>query len=68
MLGSMVPVLCRSDGFGSGLAEQRTGSANDEHARIGILAGSLITALVATVVLRTRNRHYQLLHHPRDLT
>ncbi|MEU4689863.1 Na+/H+ antiporter NhaA [Actinoplanes sp. NPDC023714] len=35
------------------------GSEKDEHARIGILAGSLISALLATVVLRARNRHYQ---------
>ncbi|MDG4810973.1 Na+/H+ antiporter NhaA [Micromonospora sp. WMMD1120] len=38
-----------------------TGSEKDEHARIGILAGSLIAALLATVVLRARNRHYRRL-------
>ncbi|MBB3101245.1 NhaA family Na+:H+ antiporter [Actinoplanes campanulatus] len=37
------------------------GSEKDEHARIGILAGSLISALLATVVLRARNRHYRQL-------
>ena len=26
---------------------------------MGILAGSLVSALLATVVLRTRNRHYR---------
>ncbi|MFI5937920.1 Na+/H+ antiporter NhaA [Actinoplanes sp. NPDC051494] len=38
------------------------GSVKDEHARIGILAGSLVAAVLATVVLRIRNRHYQRLH------
>ncbi|MBG0567365.1 Na+/H+ antiporter NhaA [Actinoplanes aureus] len=37
------------------------GSEKDEHARIGILAGSLISALLAMVVLRARNRHYRQL-------
>ncbi|GAB7044040.1 MULTISPECIES: Na+/H+ antiporter NhaA [Catenuloplanes] len=37
------------------------GSEKDEHARIGILAGSLVSALLATVVLRLRNRHYKRL-------
>ncbi|BCJ48325.1 Na(+)/H(+) antiporter NhaA [Actinoplanes ianthinogenes] len=36
-----------------------TGSEKDEHARIGILAGSLIAALLAAAVLRIRNRHYR---------
>ncbi|MEU4162089.1 Na+/H+ antiporter NhaA [Actinoplanes sp. NPDC026670] len=36
-----------------------TGSAHDEHARIGILVGSLISALLASIVLRARNRHYR---------
>ncbi|MEV4280099.1 Na+/H+ antiporter NhaA [Actinoplanes xinjiangensis] len=37
------------------------GSESDEHSRIGILAGSMISALLAMVVLRARNRHYRLL-------
>jgi NhaA family Na+:H+ antiporter len=37
------------------------GSARDEHVKIGVLAGSLLSALLATVVLRVRNRHYRLL-------
>lgn len=37
------------------------GSEKDEHARIGILAGSLISALLAMMVLRARNRHYRQL-------
>jgi NhaA family Na+:H+ antiporter len=35
------------------------GSEKDEHARIGILAGSLISAVLAMVVLRARNTHYR---------
>jgi NhaA family Na+:H+ antiporter len=35
------------------------GSEKDEHARLGTLAGSVIAALLAMLVLRARNRHYQ---------
>jgi NhaA family Na+:H+ antiporter len=35
------------------------GSEKDEHARLGILAGSVVAALLAMLVLRSRNRHYQ---------
>ncbi|MEO3743612.1 Na+/H+ antiporter NhaA [Plantactinospora sp. B5E13] len=35
------------------------GSARDEHTKLGVLLGSLLAALLATVVLRIRNRHYQ---------
>jgi NhaA family Na+:H+ antiporter len=35
------------------------GSEKDNHARIGILAGSVIAALLAALVLRARNRHYR---------
>ena len=35
-----------------------TGSAADDHVKIGVLAGSLIAALLATIVLRIRNRVY----------
>ena len=37
------------------------GSPRDEHAKLGILLGSLIAALLATVVLRIRDRHYRRL-------
>ncbi len=37
------------------------GSVADEHVKIGVLTGSLLSALAATVVLRTRNRHYRRL-------
>jgi Na+:H+ antiporter, NhaA family len=33
----------------------------DDHAKIGILLGSLLAALLATTVLRIRNRHYRRL-------
>lgn len=35
------------------------GSAADEHVKIGVLAGSLVSALSAAVLLRSRNRHYR---------
>jgi NhaA family Na+:H+ antiporter len=37
-----------------------TGSARDDHVKLAVLMGSLIAALLATVVLRRRNRHYRL--------
>ncbi|MCU1660743.1 MAG: nhaA [Pseudonocardia sp.] len=36
-------------------------SARNQHVKIGVLTGSLISALLATVVLRLRNRRYRLL-------
>jgi NhaA family Na+:H+ antiporter len=36
------------------------GSQADEHAKIGVLVGSLVSAAAAAVVLRSRNRHYRL--------
>ncbi len=53
-IGFTVSLLIGELAFGAG-------SEKDEHSRIGILAGSLIAALLATVVLRIRNRHYQRL-------
>lgn len=53
-IGFTVSLLIGELAFGAG-------SEKDEHARIGILAGSLIAALLATVVLRIRNRHYRRL-------
>ncbi|MET0766593.1 MAG: Na+/H+ antiporter NhaA, partial [Aeromicrobium sp.] len=35
------------------------GSAADDHVKIGVLIGSLSSAIVATGVLRARNRHYR---------
>jgi NhaA family Na+:H+ antiporter len=34
-------------------------SQADEHVKIGVLGGSLVSAMVAAVILRTRNRHYR---------
>lgn len=38
-----------------------TGSNTDEHVKVGVLLGSLISALFATVILRSRNRTYRLI-------
>jgi NhaA family Na+:H+ antiporter len=35
------------------------GTATYDHAKVGILTGTLLAALVATVVLRLRNRRYR---------
>ncbi|WP_249998353.1 Na+/H+ antiporter NhaA [Actinoplanes sp. M2I2] len=35
------------------------GSPRDEHAKLGILLGSLIAAVLAAVILRIRDRHYR---------
>jgi Na+:H+ antiporter, NhaA family len=37
------------------------GSERDEHVKVGVLGGSLVAALLATVVLRLRNRTYRRL-------
>jgi NhaA family Na+:H+ antiporter len=37
------------------------GTVGDGNAKIGVLAGSVLSALAATVVLRIRNRHYRQL-------
>lgn len=34
------------------------GSAADEHVKVGVLVGSLVAAIAASVLLRSRNRHY----------
>lgn len=36
-------------------------SPHDSHAKVAILAGSVIAALLASIVLRSRNRHYRRL-------
>ena len=51
-IGFTVSLLVAELSFGHG-------SIHDDHAKVGILAGSLLAALLATVVLRTRNRHYR---------
>jgi NhaA family Na+:H+ antiporter len=36
-----------------------TGSARDDHVKVGVLAGSVLAALLAAAILRTRNRAYR---------
>ncbi|MEO6199525.1 MAG: Na+/H+ antiporter NhaA [Cryobacterium sp.] len=43
------------------------GSPHDDHSKVAILSGSLLAALLATVVLRARNRHYRLIEEKERL-
>src|SRR6478735_2172409 len=52
-IGFTVSLLVAELSFGHG-------STHDDHAKVGILAASLLAALLATAVLRTRNRQYRL--------
>lgn len=52
-IGFTVSLLVAELSFGHG-------SVHDDHAKVGILAASLIAALLATAVLRSRNRQYRL--------
>lgn len=54
-IGFTVSLLVAELSFGQG-------SAHDDHAKIGILAASVLAALLATAVLSTRNRYYRKLH------
>lgn len=51
-VGFTVSLLIADLSFGAG-------SPHDDHAKVAILAGSLLAALLAAVVLRARNRHYR---------
>jgi NhaA family Na+:H+ antiporter len=51
-IGFTVSLLIGDLAFGAG-------SERDEHVKIGVLLGSLLSALLATVVLRLRNRRYR---------
>ncbi len=53
-IGFTVSLLIGELAFGDG-------TVRDEHVKIGVRAGSLLSALLATVVLRIRNRHYRRL-------
>ena len=55
-VGFTVSLLIAELGFG-------TGSPQDDHAKVAILTGSLIAALLAAVVLKSRNRHYRRVAH-----
>jgi NhaA family Na+:H+ antiporter len=52
-IGFTVSLLIGELSFGSG-------SDHNDHAKVAILAGSLVSALLAAVVLKARNRHYRL--------
>ncbi len=52
-VGFTVSLLVSELAFGSG-------SVRNEHVKLAVLTGSLLAALLATVVLRLRNRHYRL--------
>ncbi len=43
------------------------GSERDEHVKVGVLLGTLLAALLATVVLRLRNRRYRRIHELEQL-
>lgn len=51
-IGFTVSLLVAELSFGQG-------SLHDDHAKVGILAASLLAALLATAVLRIRNRQYR---------
>ena len=51
-IGFTVSLLVAELSFGQG-------TVHDDHAKVGILAASLLAALLATAVLRTRNRQYR---------
>ncbi len=51
-IGFTVSLLIGELAFGAG-------SERDDHVKIAVLLGSLLSALLATIVLRIRNRHYR---------
>nr|MDQ3988392.1 Na+/H+ antiporter NhaA [Actinomycetota bacterium] len=51
-IGFTVSLLIGELAFGAG-------TDRDDHVKIGVLLGSLLSALLATVVLRIRNHHYR---------
>ncbi len=54
-IGFTVSLLIGELAFGAG-------SESDDHVKLGVLTGSLVAALAATVVLRLRNRVYRRIH------
>ena len=54
-IGFTVSLLIGELAFGAG-------TDRDEHVKVAVLAGSLLAATLATVVLRARNRTYQRIH------
>ena len=51
-VGFTVSLLVNDLSFGAG-------SEHDDHAKVAILTASLLAALLASVVLRLRNKHYR---------
>ncbi|GAB3587797.1 Na+/H+ antiporter NhaA [Calidifontibacter terrae] len=54
-IGFTVSLLIGELAFGAG-------SIADDHVKLGVLGGSLIAAILATIVLRMRNRVYRRIH------
>jgi NhaA family Na+:H+ antiporter len=54
-IGFTVSLLIGELAFGAG-------SERDEHVKVGVLLGTVLAALLATVVLRLRNRRYRRIH------
>ncbi|GAA2859046.1 Na+/H+ antiporter NhaA [Paenarthrobacter ilicis] len=59
-IGFTVSLLIGELSFGAG-------SAHNDHAKVAILAGSLIAALLAAVVLKARNRRYRQVQAEEEL-
>ncbi|MFI7597939.1 Na+/H+ antiporter NhaA [Actinoplanes sp. NPDC049681] len=59
-IGFTVSLLIGELAFGAG-------SERDEHVKVAVLAGSLTAALLATVILRLRNRTYRRIHEAEQL-
>ncbi|WP_433558711.1 Na+/H+ antiporter NhaA [Pseudonocardia xinjiangensis] len=59
-IGFTVSLLIGELAFGAG-------TERDDHVKIGVLAGSLLSALLATVVLRIRNRYYRRIRAAEEL-
>ncbi|GIE78674.1 Na(+)/H(+) antiporter NhaA [Actinoplanes philippinensis] len=59
-IGFTVSLLIGELAFGSG-------NDRDDHVKIAVLAGSLVAALLATVVLRARNRVYRRLRQAEEV-
>ncbi len=54
-IGFTVSLLIGELAFGAG-------SERDEHVKVGVLAGTLLAAVLASVLLRLRNRRYKRIH------
>jgi NhaA family Na+:H+ antiporter len=55
-IGFTVSLLVGELSFGAG-------SESDDHVKVGVLAGSLIAALIGAAILSVRNRHYRSLEN-----